>query len=188
MNKQRRRTVVYALLGLLPIELKAACSITEPNALGPFYRRGAPFRKAIAEGEPGRRLHVSGTVLGSDGCTPLKGAIVDVWHANRDGRYYDVGADADSPPSRFRLRGRALTDEQGRYDFDTVVPGAYGVRPKHIHYVVSHPEVEPFVTQLYFEGDPRLANDFLARDSLVRPLETGADGSSRTRFDIVLRT
>ena len=189
MKAQRRQLLICTLFGLLPFQVKAACRLTEPNSLGPFYRRDAPFRDVLTNAdEPGQPLHVSGKVLGSDGCTPLSRAVVDVWHANREGRYYDVGANAGSAPSTFRLRGRVHTNAQGIYDFRTILPGTYGGRPKHIHYVVYHPDTKPFVTQLYFTGDPFLKSDWLARDSLVRPLETTNTDMLETSFDIVLKT
>lgn len=189
MKLQRRQLLIYTLFGLLPFKVRAACRITEPNSLGPFYRRDAPFRNVIATAdERGQPLHVYGKVLGSDGCTPLARAIVDVWHANQEGRYYDVGASAGSLPDTFRLRGRIHTNAQGEYDFRTILPGTYGGRPKHIHYVVYHPDAKPLVTQLYFAGDPFLESDWIARDSLVRPLEGAGDDNLETSFDIVLKT
>ena len=129
---------------------------------------------------------MSGRVLTSDSCTPIANAIVDVWHANDSGRYYDVGADAGSSPDQFKLRGRMRTNAQGEYEFATILPGSYGRRPRHIHYVVFHPKSKPLITQLYFEGDPKLASDFLVRDSLVRPLVENDDDTLKTNFDIVL--
>ena len=50
------------------------------------------------------------------------------------------------------------------------------------------PKSKPLITQLYFEGDPKLASDFLVRDSLVRPLVENDDETVQTNFDIVLST
>lgn len=187
MMNRRRLLLKLAMLGLIPSNAFAVCRPTEPNALGPYYRRDAPFRSAIAApDEAGQLLEVTGKVLRADDCGPLAGAVVDVWHANEAGRYYDVGSDAGTEPRQFRLRGRVRTNRAGQYAFETILPGTYGSRPKHIHYVIQHPDAAPLVTQLYFEGDPRLASDFLARDSLVRPLERIASDGLRIRFDITL--
>ena len=189
MNSHRRQLLYLTLLGVLPFPVRAGCKPTLPNSLGPFYRRDAPLRTTIADrDEPGQLLLVSGRVSGADGCTPLPGAWVDVWHANREGRYYDVGSSAGNTPEQFRLRGRMRTDENGEYAFSTVLPGTYGSRPRHIHYVVHAPGSKPLITQLYFDGDPRLGDDSLVRESLVRPLEDAGNDSLKTRFDIVLQT
>lgn len=187
MMNRRRLLLKLAMLGFIPSNAFAVCRPTEPNALGPYYRRDAPFRSVIAApDEAGRPLEVTGKVLRADDCGPLAGAVVDVWHANEAGRYYDVGSSAGTQPRQFRLRGRVRTNGAGEYAFQTILPGSYGSRPKHIHYVIQHPDAAPLTTQLYFEGDPRLASDFLARDSLVRTLEQSADGDLRIKFDITL--
>lgn len=187
MNEYRRQMIVYGILSLMPAKVRATCSITEPNSLGPFYRRSAPFTVDLAaDNEAGEPLLVKGRVLDSVSCQPLTGAIIDVWHANVDGRYYDVGAEATNTPDQFRLRGRMKTNSQGEYRFHSILPGSYGSRPKHIHYVVYHPQSEPLITQLYFAGDPLLKSDRLARDSLVRPLSVEKD-EFVTEFDVVLK-
>ena len=131
-----------------------ACAPTGKDALGPFHEPGAPFRTVIADAnEPGERLYVQGTVYGADCTTPVAGAIVDVWHADTNGVYHTA-------QEQYRLRGQMKTDAQGRYAFETIQPGHYDNRPKHIHYMVTHPSQAPLVTQMYFAGDPRLgAND-----------------------------
>ena len=59
----------------------------------------------------------------------------------------------------FYRRGAAWhTDEQGRYRFESVVPGRYPfpwpfTRPRHIHVIVTHPSHERLVTQIFFEGE-----------------------------------
>jgi len=66
-----------------------------------------------------------------------------------------------------------LTDQQGNYEFETIMPGRYAIppglpglekyegvmRPAHIHFRVSEPIHVPLTTQLYFKGDPNIAND-----------------------------
>ncbi len=114
-------------------------------------------------GEPqGQRIIVSGRVLGSDG-KPLRGQLVEIWQANAAGRYHhEVDAhDAPLDPS-FSGAGRCLTDDEGRYRFVTIKPGAYpwknhpnAWRPNHIHFsVFGRAVTERLVTQMYFPGDP----------------------------------
>lgn len=168
--------------------LAALCEPTERNSLGPFYREQAPFQTSLASpSEPGEPLTITGRVLAADGCTPLPDAIVDAWHANAKGRYYNVGSSRDDAPEQFKLRGRARTDADGRYRFETIMPASYGVgssmRPRHVHFVASHPKARELVTQMYFAGDPNLEGDWLVRESLI--VEKSGDGA---HFDIVLRT
>lgn len=133
------------------------CELTGPDVLGPFHREGAPKRKVICPpSEPGDRLEVSGRVLHHDCKTPVKGALLDIWHADLEGRYDNSSAD-------FRLRGQVLTDDEGRYAFETIMPGRYpldgSMRPAHVHFNVSFPGCHPLTTQLYFQGDPYLKPD-----------------------------
>ena len=114
-------------------------------------------------GEPlGERIIVSGRVLGSDG-KPLRGQLVEIWQANAAGRYAHTvdGHDAPLDPN-FSGAGRCLTDDDGRYRFMTVKPGAYpwgnhpnAWRPNHIHFsLFGRAFTERLVTQMYFPGDP----------------------------------
>lgn len=180
----------------------AACHPTEQDIIGPFYRFGAPFETRIAgPDEAGDRLIVSGTVYSQDCRTPVANALIEVWQANKEGRY-----DTNTPGNfterhTFRLRGMMLTDRRGRYEFETVMPGRYPVppglpgleqfagltRPAHIHFRVAEPLHIPLTTQLYFAGDPFLASDPFAKlkPGLAIPLKT--DGPLlRGLFDIVL--
>jgi protocatechuate 3,4-dioxygenase beta subunit len=157
------------------------------------------------DGEPlGERVIVAGRVLGSDG-RPLRHQLVEIWQANAAGRYrHDVDThDAPLDPN-FSGAGRALTDDDGRYSFTTVKPGAYpwgnhdnAWRPNHVHFsVFGRAFTERLVTQMYFPGDPLLAIDPIfqsvpqaARERLVSHFDHGltrADWALGYRFDIVV--
>lgn len=174
--------------GLLECKLTGptpGCLVTEDNILGPYYKAGAPFRNDIRDGAVGEQLVIAGTVYGCDCTTPLAGAEVDVWQADGQGAYDNVG---------WVLRGRAVTDAFGRYEFASVLPGFYlngaTYRPRHVHYKVSHADGVPLTTQLYFENDPYIPTDPFVRPSLVQPLvvEPTPEGGQlyRVSFDIVL--
>ncbi|WP_279482980.1 protocatechuate 3,4-dioxygenase subunit beta [Aureimonas sp. SK2] len=154
----------------------------------------------------GQRIVVSGRVL--DECArPVRGALVEFWQANAGGRYrhrkesYLAALDPN-----FGGCGRCITDEDGRYAFRTVKPGAYpwpnGVndwRPAHIHFsVFGHAFAQRLITQMYFEGDPMIRQcpivktipDPAAIDQLVAALDRRATipmDSLAYKFDIVLR-
>lgn len=134
------------------LEIDAAprvCVPTRPDALGPFYRAGAPARVDLAGTEPGEPMGLEGQVLDAD-CRPIPGAQVEVWQADREGDYHDD-----------RLRATLIADAEGRYAFTSIMPGRYlqasGLRPAHIHFRVSASGFSTVVTQVYFAGDPYLA-------------------------------
>lgn len=121
-------------------------------------------------GEPiGSRIIVHGRVSDHDG-RPVQHALIEIWQANAAGGYIDsldrCGLALDP---NFKGAGRCLTDEQGRYRFVSVRPGAYpapyapgvvGWRAAHIHFSVFGPAFgSRLVTQMYFEGDPLLGQD-----------------------------
>lgn len=162
-----------------------ACAVTEDNIEGPYYKLGSPMSPgAIANlrsGVSGEWLQVSGVVYAADCVTPLGGAVVDVWQADANGAYDNSG---------FTLRARMRTEACGRYRFDTILPGNYDTRPRHIHYKVSHPDGTALTTQLYFEGQEFNDTDPYIRASLIKPLDRviASDGPDLwvCRFDIVL--
>ena len=137
----------------------------------------------------------------------MRGTIVELWQANAAGRYYNPLDQRDAPlDPNFVGNGRVRTDEEGRYAFFTIKPGAYPVpvkdtwwRPPHIHFSVLGPSsLSRLVTQMYFAGDPlnaldRILNsvpDAAARERLIArhlpPAEVG-DGWLGFTHDIVLR-
>ncbi|WP_026547773.1 intradiol ring-cleavage dioxygenase [Paenarthrobacter nicotinovorans] len=86
---------------------------------------------AKAEGVP---LTVTLTLLdNANGCAPLAGAAVYVWHCDRNGKYslYDPGLKNEN-----FLRGVQEADAKGQLTFSTIYPGAYTGRWPHIHFEV----------------------------------------------------
>jgi catechol 1,2-dioxygenase len=125
------------------------CQVTSSDAQGPYYVEGAPFKNPISDpDEPGTRLVLSGTVSGTD-CAGISEAVVDVWQTDAAGLY-------PSKDEGFRLRGKVAADENGVYTFETVLPGFYEGRPRHVHIKVSGASFVGLTTQVYFEGDPYL--------------------------------
>jgi len=135
------------------------CRVTTRDATGPYYEPGAPIRAvSIAEpGEKGVPLLVEGRLLGPDCRTALKGYTLDLWQASDAGEYSPGGSD-------MRLRGKIVTDQFGRYSFESVLPGRYadaaGIRPAHIHVTFRSPAGNALLTsQIYFQGDPYLGKE-----------------------------
>jgi protocatechuate 3,4-dioxygenase beta subunit len=107
-----------------------ACVLTPELTEGPYYIAGEKLRRDIREGHPGTRLSLQLRVLNAASCKPIKGAAVDIWHADAAGNYSGFGSDTSS--RRF-LRGIQRTDAGGLAVFTTIYPGWYHGRAVHIH-------------------------------------------------------
>ena len=120
------------------------------------------------EGEPlGERMILHGRVVDGDG-RPVRDTLVEIWQANAAGRYkHDVDRHPAPLDPSFAGAGRSVTDDEGRYRFITVKPGAYpwrnhpnAWRAAHIHISLFGPAFATrLVTQMYFPGDPLFFQD-----------------------------
>lgn len=157
-----------------PMDLPA-CVVRPEQSEGPFFVdeglersdiRTDPASGAVSQGAAlaltFRVVRVSGIT-----CTPLPGAIVDVWQCDAAGVYSDVTGN-----SQKFLRGHQITDAQGRASFTTIYPGWYGGRAVHIHFKVRSGSKE-FTSQLYFD-------DALS-DTVFRQQPYAARGQRTTR-------
>ncbi|MBH5333297.1 protocatechuate 3,4-dioxygenase subunit beta [Streptomyces pactum] len=123
-------------------------------------------------GEPlGERITVSGRLLDRDG-RRVRGQLIEVWQANASGRYAHLRDRHPAPlDPNFTGVGRTLTDDEGRYTFTTIKPGAYpwrnhanAWRPAHIHFsVFGTAFTQRLVTQMYFPNDPLFPHDPILR-------------------------
>lgn len=157
-------------------------------------------------GEPlGERIIVTGRVLDESG-RPVPNTLLEIWQANATGRYVHRWDQHDAPlDPNFFGAGRCVTDDQGRYRFTSIKPGAYpwgnhhnAWRPAHIHFSLFGPAyLTRLVTQMYFPGDPLLPLDPIyngipegARDLLISRFSidvTEPVWALGYEFDIVLR-
>ncbi|MEQ1772948.1 MAG: hypothetical protein ABL891_04110 [Burkholderiales bacterium] len=179
---RRRQVVLAGAVGMAAPAIVAAqqCAGTPRDALGPFYKDNAPAATNVcASGSGGKeKLLVSGRILGAD-CKPLAGALVEVWQADAKGDYSGVTRGKADDPGCL-LRASLTTDGDGRYFFNTIVPGEYPGRPRHIHYRVSHKGHATLVTQLYFDkGVGALA-------PLVVSTTKDETGMTRAAFEVTL--
>jgi protocatechuate 3,4-dioxygenase, beta subunit len=153
----------------------------------------------------GERIAVSGRVLDEDG-RPARHTLIEIWQANSSGRYLHKKDQHDAPlDPNFSGVGQTLTDEDGRYRFVTIRPGAYpwrnhpnAWRPQHIHFSVFGPAFATrLVTQMYFPGDPLQEFDPIfnsvaeaARRRLIGAFDlatTTPEVSLGFRFNLILR-
>jgi protocatechuate 3,4-dioxygenase beta subunit len=149
---------------------------TESQTEGPYFTPNSPKRTSLMEaGVTGTPLLLSGQVL-TRSCRPVAGALVDFWQADDSGEYDNGG---------FRLRGHQFTDAKGTFRLETIVPGLYPGRTRHIHVKVQAPTQRVLTTQLYFPGEPRNARDGIYdADLLMSMAKAGLGGDAR--FDFVL--
>jgi len=181
--------------------------LTPSQTLGPFFspallREGDDDLACLAPGGPraqGTPIVVGGKVTDEDG-RPVRKALIEVWQANKWGKYEHPDDITDAPlDPNLKAFGRMLTAEDGWYRFRSIKPGAYPnpgyddwMRPPHIHYSIFAAGVmQRLITQMYFPGEPlndidpilNGIDDLAARASLIaRDL-----GEGRFEFDIVLR-
>jgi protocatechuate 3,4-dioxygenase, beta subunit len=159
------------------------------------------------EGEPlGERIILHGRVLDGDG-RPVRNSLIEIWQANSAGRYrHDVDTHPAALDPNFAGAGRCLTDDEGRYRFITIKPGAYpwrnhpnAWRAAHVHFsLFGAAFATRLVTQMYFPGDPLFFQDPIfhsVRDPRDRERmicsfdldETMPEWALAYGFDVVLR-
>jgi len=127
-----------------------SCVLTPELTEGPYYIAGEKVRRDIREGHPGTLLTLHLRVLNAASCAPIKGAAVDIWHADAAGNYSSFGSDTSS---RTFMRGIQRTDGSGLATFLTVYPGWYQGRTVHIHVKVHVGGRVVHTGQLFF-SDP----------------------------------
>ena len=173
-DANRRRALV--LLGaslVLPITPVLADDrpLTPRMTEGPFYPRNFPQdidadltrvagRPAAAEGTV---LDVTGRILDRTG-KPLANAKLELWQCDNQGQYHHVGDSQSAGDPNFQGFGVATTDAEGRYKFRTVKPVPYPGRTPHIHFLVRDGGAKRLVSQMFIEGEPGNARDFLYRN------------------------
>jgi catechol 1,2-dioxygenase len=149
---------------------------TDQSLLGPFWRMNSPPVQnggSIVRSEtPGPALFVTGTVVDGSG-DPVAGAEVDIWHASPVG-YYE---NQDSDQADMNLRGKFLTDAEGRFAFRSVMMVGYPIptdgvvgrllkaqarhpyRPAHLHALIFKVGFKVLISQVYDPADPHIDSD-----------------------------
>lgn len=162
----RKPNSAQALNTLPASTAKAAlpgCIVSPEQTEGPYFVdeklnrsdiRLDPADGKVADGVPlNLKLRVSR--VGSSGCTPVAGAIVDIWHCDALGVYSDVVDRSFNTVGKKFLRGYQVTDANGTVQFATIYPGWYQGRTTHIHFKVRAPGTSErsyeFTSQLYFD-------------------------------------
>jgi protocatechuate 3,4-dioxygenase beta subunit len=141
-----------------------ACIVTPKQTEGPFFVDERLNRSdirvdssdgAAKSGVP-LRLTFRVSAVGSAGCNPLSGAIVDVWQCDAIGAYSAVDEPgSQSTAAKNFLRGYQVTQADGSTQFTTIYPGWYPGRTVHIHFKVrvsaKSGKGQELTSQLYFD-------------------------------------
>lgn len=149
---------------------------TPQTLMGPFFREGAPHKACgdtISLDGIGIPMVFDARIVDLNR-SPVAGATVDVWQANADGTFENQNP--DSQPE-FNLRGRFVSDAEGRVTFRTVRPGGYSLpadgpvadllralglslrRPAHIQFRITAPGFQTLVTHVFDRNDPDIGAD-----------------------------
>ena len=146
------------------------CILTSSQTEGPFFI-SSPIRKNVMEDRKGKEMHLKMQLVNYPVCTPIEGAIVEIWHCDAEGiysgypedishdpwkafRFMGTGEGNVKPvtPARF-LRGAQQSDAEGIVEFNTIFPGWYDGRTPHIHFKILVDKKEQLTSQFYFEHE-----------------------------------
>ena len=167
-------------------------SPTTTDILGPFYRPGAPMKSNLRiPGSSGTPIVLKGIVFEENGTTPIKGALVEIWHCDEE-EYYDNASDD------YKYRGGQKTNLKGKYEFKTILPVPYKAdanndeswRPAHIHLRISVPNQQDLVTQIYFKDGKYVDTDRYASApgaiNRILNIQESASGEKVIEFNVIL--
>jgi protocatechuate 3,4-dioxygenase alpha subunit len=173
---------------------------TPSQTVGPFFHIGLSDdgRSELVSPDDPDAIRLWGTVFDGTG-EPVDDALIEIWQANRAGRYAHPEDTREQIPLEdgFEGFGRCATDLQGRYGFVTVKPGAVprlggGLQAPHIEMsVFARGLLKRLATRVYFpdEGEANEADPVLS--SIAEPAERGTLVAVREngglRFDIHLQ-
>jgi protocatechuate 3,4-dioxygenase beta subunit len=180
----------------------AALTPTPRLTRGPFYPVAFPLDsdadlvrvKGRAAQAMGEVTHLMGRVLDGDG-KPVPGAVVDIWQCDARGVYMHP-RDRGGRDENFQGYGRTTATANGAYRFRTIKPVPYPGRTPHIHVAVKARGFPELVSQIFVEGHPQNADDWIYRNALAQGGAASArfvpvpatiePGALLARFDLVL--
>jgi protocatechuate 3,4-dioxygenase beta subunit len=170
-------TTAKSGLALTPAATEDVGEPTPSQTEGPYFKAGAPERTNLVDnGSTGQRLTITGRVVTISG-QPIGGAKVDFWQADENGQYDNAG---------YRYRGYQLTGSDGSYRLETVVPGLYPGRTRHIHVKVVATGRPVLTTQLYFPDESANAGDNIFDSNLLLKNVSRSGDATQAGFDFVL--
>ncbi|KAI5465023.1 Intradiol ring-cleavage dioxygenase [Mariannaea sp. PMI_226] len=191
---------------------KNGSSGTLSAILGPFWRPDTPIRPngtTISFDPPKDAIPVFlyGKITSAETGKPIPNASVEIWQASTNGLYEQQ----DDKQQEHNLRGKFVTDAEGRYSFYCIKPTPYPVptdgpagqllelldrhvfRPAHLHFMVIADGYKRVVTQIFDSDSDYLGNDsvFAVKDSLTvtfTPRKGDPQAELELEFDMSLAT
>jgi len=179
----------------------ATLALTPPQTVGPFFHGLVRARLNILANPQtlGDRIRIEGVVL--DGKRdPVADAMVEIWQANAAGRYRHPADTREAPlDPAFTGFGRAATDDEGRFWFETIRPGRVPFAGRieqalHINVMVfARGLLHHLRTRLYFPDDPSTDADPVlnlvpaARRGTLIATRLPSQAMPAYRFDIILQ-
>src|SRR2546427_6178198 len=137
---------------------------------GPYYKANPPQNAVLrTAGVAGTPLTLTGYVV-SESCQPIANAKLDFWQADGNGHYDNSG---------YALRGWQLTDANGAYRLETVIPGLYPGRTEHIHFKVTV-NGTTYTSQLFFPGVSQNEGDSIYSPQMLVKLNTSTSPATGT--------
>ena len=143
-----------------------SCTVTPTETGGPFptITPSSLVRSDIRLDRTGVAFTINITIKNTNNsCNALSGAIVDIWHCDKDGYYSEYGGSGMQPvdyTSVHFLRGRQTTDSNGLVTFTSIFPGWYTGRATHVHvHIYNAAGTSLLITQIAF---PEASNSAVA--------------------------
>jgi catechol 1,2-dioxygenase len=149
---------------------------TDASLLGPFWRMHSPATEnggsIVRSPTPGDPMFVNARFVDRGG-KPVAGAEVDIWHSSTEGFYENQ----DPVQADMNLRGKFLTDNDGRIAFRSIKPAGYPIpidgptgdllraqgrhnmRPAHLHFLVTKEGFKTLISQVYVQDDRFIETD-----------------------------
>lgn len=142
---------------------------TPGQTVGPFFGYALPYPGGAHLVPPGRAdaVRLTGRVLDGAGA-PVPDALIEVWQPDADGRIVQQPGSLPRDGWTFTGFGRCATDNNGRYSFTTVRPGATsaGSAPFIALTVLARGLLDRLFTRCYLPGEDGAA----AADPLLSAL------------------
>jgi protocatechuate 3,4-dioxygenase beta subunit len=165
------------------------CIVRPEQTEGPYFVderlnrsdiRSDPSDGSVKDGLP-LQLALRVHEIRANACTPLAGAVADIWHCDALGVYSDVRDRSFDTRGKKFLRGYQVTDANGTAQFLTIYSGWYPGRAVHIHFKIrTNPESRrgyEFTSQIYFD------DALTAQIHAQAPYATKGQGRLRNRQD-----
>lgn len=134
----------------------ASCTPTVTETAGPFptINPATLSQSNIVSDRTGVAFTININVKNISSCSPVSGIVVDIWHCDKDGNYSQYGGTQMQPTdytAKNFLRGRQITDANGKVSYTSIFPGWYTGRATHIHvHMYTTSGTSLLITQIAF--------------------------------------